>query len=212
MIRIDGNADNNRILSCVFNGYPSATSSNHVGVHADQDSIDNTIISDNIFNDGGYGIALSGYSASYLSSGTEISNNTFTSQGWGGVYLGNQDAPLITGNTVTGAGQRGFELTSCDNGIVVTKNRLSVNSSYGLYFNTSIGGTGLPVARGLIANNFVSGSLQYGMYLYSVTNQDIYHNSVNVTGTGTAMYTYAGSGNSVNVVNNIFSASGGGLA
>ncbi|MBI3364199.1 MAG: right-handed parallel beta-helix repeat-containing protein, partial [Ignavibacteriae bacterium] len=115
IIRLDGDANNNRFMNNVFNGYGPTSSSNHIHIYCNADSLDNTTISGNTFMNNGYGIYLVGVNSSVLSSGLQITNNTFTGQGWGGVYLNYQDAPMVNGNTITGAGQRGIELDNCNN-------------------------------------------------------------------------------------------------
>jgi uncharacterized repeat protein (TIGR01451 family) len=214
MMWLDGGVEDYQMRSCILNGPPSVAGTNQTGIYAYQSLYRNRTITGNTFNYGGYGLYITGLSTNVLSSGTVITSNTFANQGWGGVNLTNQDAPVISGNVVTGAGQRGFELGNCDNGLVVTKNKATVSATYAFYLYNSTGGTGLPVARGLIANNFFvgTGTTSYGVYLYNNVYQDFYHNSINVTSTGAGLYLYAGSGNNMNLVNNIFSASGGGLA
>ncbi|MBD3225304.1 MAG: T9SS type A sorting domain-containing protein, partial [Caldithrix sp.] len=70
--------------------------------------------------------------------------------------------------------------------------------------------------RGLVANNFLtstSTSTVYGIYSNANSNLDIYHNSVHLTrsSNGYALY-QTGSGNDINIVNNIFANLGGGYA
>lgn len=87
-----------------------------------------------------------------------------------------------------------------------------------MYLYLCDGGTGLPTARGLIANNFVSiggNSTAYGIQLYNSTNLDVYYNSVNITSTNISSgrgLTVEGGNSSITVVNNVFANKGGGYA
>ncbi|MBI3364797.1 MAG: DUF11 domain-containing protein, partial [Ignavibacteriae bacterium] len=90
-------------------------------------------------------------------------------------------------------------------------------AGYGIYLYACTGGTGLPTPRGLLANNFVygNGSTTEGIDFYADTYIDVYYNTVHMTYVNIntdAFYEYAGSSNSINVVNNIFANSGGGYA
>lgn len=157
---------------------------------------------------------LASYNNSFQGSGTRVLNDTFLT-GYGGVYLQYQDSPYINYNKVD-ADHRGIELYDCNDSLQVLKNKISVTSSgYGIYLyicdGSEFGG------KGLIANNFVqvgSNSTAYGLYLESSTYQNVYYNSVNITSTYVqgSIGCYPNYGGNLNLVNNIFSAPGGGYA
>ena len=76
---------------------------------------------------------------------------------------------------------------------------------------------GTSSSSGLIANNFIQvegTSYANGIVLNSSNYQDIYYNSVNVTGTSTSSgrALYTSSGGNLNLANNIFTNTGGGYA
>ncbi|RCK73625.1 MAG: 5'-Nucleotidase domain protein [Ignavibacteriae bacterium] len=220
LIKLDGDANNNRILNNILNGVSTTSSStNLIIVYADGDSIDNIKISDNTFNNGSYGVYLSGISTNLQSSGTQITNNTFNNTGYNPILLQYHSGPQINGNTITSStAQRGIEIQNNTGAIQILKNKISINGFYGIYLTNCDGGTGLPTPRGLIANNFITvggTSTAYGIQIYSSTNQDVYHNSVNITGTNATAgrgLSVEGSGSSINIVNNIFANQGGGYA
>ncbi|MBI1804389.1 MAG: right-handed parallel beta-helix repeat-containing protein [Ignavibacteria bacterium] len=106
--------ENLKVQNCMFSGTPSTSSTNNSHIYANQSLHTSLIITNNTFTNGGYGVYLISIS-NVFASGTQITNNTFTGQGWGGVYLNYQDAPMVNGNTITGAGQRGIELDNCNN-------------------------------------------------------------------------------------------------
>jgi len=211
-----GGVEDFRLMNNVLNGTPNASSSaTQALVYATSSLYTSRIITGNTFNNGSYGVGLSGITTTALSAGTQVSNNTFSSQGYYGVYLIYQNAPRVNSNTVTGTNNYyPIYLQNCDNALQVLKNNMTLTNAYGIYLYGCNGALG---AHGLVANNFVSiggTSTAYGITLYSCVNQDIYYNSVNITNTYT--YTRAfdveGSGSGINVVNNIFAHHGGGYA
>jgi len=121
---------------------------------------------------------------------------------------------VITGNTITALSDRGMELTYCNGALVVTKNRISVTNTYGLYMYACTGGTPPGGTPGLIANNFITdfGNSGKAIYSYSNTYQNFYYNSVNALGnTDSRAFEDYGSAN-INLVNNNLAAPAGGYA
>ncbi|MDI6803522.1 MAG: right-handed parallel beta-helix repeat-containing protein, partial [Bacteroidota bacterium] len=219
VIKLDGDANNNRFMNNVLNGVSTTGgSANLIVIYADGDSIDNTTISGNTFVNGSYGVYLDGISPSVLSTGTQITNNTFSGTGYNPIFLRYQIGAQVTGNTISSTtAQRGMEIQSSTGAMQILKNQMSINSGFGIYLYYSDGGTGLPTPRGLIANNFISvggASTAYGIQLYYSTNQDVYYNSVNISSTNTTAgrALSVDGGSSINVVNNIFANPGGGYA
>ena len=198
--------------NCVLNGYAAATSSaNQYLVTGNNTQNDNLLFNDCAFNEGSMGIYLPGLNGSNLSQSNIIQNSTFNSVGYYGIYLQYQNSPQITGNTMS-SGTNGIYLNLCYNEIVVSSNLIECNS-YSLNITSCTGGSDLETAPGLIANNMVYSSNNYGVYLYSCNYQNFYHNSINMTSgnSGTVgFYIYAGSNN--NIVNNNFVHSGWGVA
>jgi len=217
VVRIDGDANNNRLLGNTITGIPTTgASSTLMLVYADGDSIDNTVITGNTFQDGSYGVYLVGISQTVLSGGTQINNNVFTNQGYTPVYLYYHTASQVNGNTVTGNSTYiAIQATYCDSTLQVKNNKISLgNGQYGIYLAYCDGASS---THGLVANNFVSiagNTTAYGITLYNSTNEDLYYNSVYILSTNTnqrALDVEAGGSNN-NIVNNIFANQGGGYA
>jgi len=215
---LDNGVNHFQLSGCVLNGVNTTSSSvNLAMIYSDGNPLrnENKTISNNTFNYGSYGLWLSGYNASNLSSGTVIESNVF-SNNYGGMYVSYQSDLKIRNNEMTGISSYGLNLSYCDNELKITKNKMQVNNSYGIYMTNSDGGTPPVTQRALIANNFIAvgSNSANGIYSYSNTNLDIYHNSINIyasSGTsGRALYLYSGSG--INVVNNILSAPSGAYA
>jgi hypothetical protein len=94
-------------------------------------------------------------------------------------------------------------------GVVIEGNKLAAtNSAHGIYMS-ALTGAGM-----LVANNFVAVTGGAGSGILMNYNQDValYHNSVNVLGTGKAVEPNLGSGNILIMKNNVFAAPGGGHA
>ncbi len=177
------------------------------------------VYDNNTFLNGSYGIYDEGYSTSSLESGTSITNNSFTNQAEGGIYLYYENAPAIIGNTIitstVNTGYTGIYTTYCYNNMKILKNKINIqNGGYGieLYYNTST------LARpALIANNFVyiATGYAYGIYAYYAIYQNIFYNSVNIASSnatgGMAMEVSYGS-SPITITNNIFANSGAGYS
>jgi polyisoprenoid-binding protein YceI len=153
-----------------------------------------------------YGIYLYPSSGS---TGTLIKGNTLTNIVYG-MYVVSHTAPIVDSNTVS-ALYDGINLQTCEGAIRVERNKINVTSGSGLtlnYCNATI------ESPGLVANNFVTVGNSSGISLNSSSYQNIYYNSVNVTGTSSASSAFGtnGGGTDINVVNNVFLNSAGGYA
>ncbi|TLY32992.1 MAG: hypothetical protein E6K56_01870, partial [Ignavibacteria bacterium] len=211
-----GGVEDFQLMNNILNGTPGGSSSTSQAlVYAATSLYTSRAITGNTFNNGGDGVHMNGLSSTVLSGGAQVSNNTFSSQGYYAVDLLYQDAPKVNSNTITGAGTNyGVYLQNCNNALEVLKNKMTLTNAYGVYLYSCVGALG---ARGLVANNFVSiggTSTAYGITLYSSTNQDIYYNSVNIYNTYSVSRAFdlGGSGSGINVVNNIFAHQGTGYA
>ncbi len=222
-IRLREGADNVNILNNVLNGYATTSSSYNLALIYSGGSLgDNRVIVGNTFNNGGHGVYLNTNVSNILSTGTRITNNNFTYQGYRAVYLEDHDAPVVSGNTISTSASAstsytGIYLAYTDNALRIEQNTIdAVNGGYGIYFNYCDGAGG---AQGLTANNSIhvggtsTSASTSGIYLNSSTFQDIYHNSVNMTTPSTATRAISAiNGNNADVRNNIFANSGGGYA
>jgi len=213
-----GGWSNLTIDSVVLSGAPNAGGSANQALIGSSNggTSKSCVINGSTFSNDGFGMYITGLNASALCKNTQITNNTFTNF-YTGINLSYHDSPLVSGNTVTNPSYNGISVDYSSNNIQILKNKITGSSlNYGISLYQSAGGAGFPNLPGLIANNFIANGSTGGVYGFALTytsNINIYHNSVNMTGSSTnstALYFYGGSGN--NLENNIFSCPGGGYA
>ena len=172
-------------------------------------------LSNNHFKNGSYGMYF------YYNYYGLIHGNVFTDQYYMGLRVLYSDYIKITNNIVSTNSTLsyfyGIYTHYCDYSIIITGNQVydsNLSSGVGIYMYRSYSQSSTP---GLIANNFVSlntTSSTYGIYLYYPENINTYHNSVNITGSGSssrALY-YYGYYSGINFLNNIFSNQAGGYS
>ena len=162
---------------------------------------------------------LQGDNSSELAESTEVTGNTFENQYYMGIRLRYQDAPMVSGNSITTNSTRsnfyGMYLEYCDNEMRIDRNRLNnLPNGYGISQYNCDGSEQNP---GGTANNFVhmtGTSNAYGLYESNSSYQAILFNSINVSSSnatnGRAIY--LSSGFEYFIVNNIFSNQGGGYS
>jgi hypothetical protein len=218
VLTFSGNVSNVLIENNRLVGFPNASSSDNLAIISSSgDYLQDIKIKNNQFSGGSYSVYLIGISVQLPASGIEIVDNTISGT-YMGIRLSNMRSPKINSNNFMLSNQAdyGMYLTSCDGEMEIMKNKIIINSGHGIYLNASTGGS-LPLGKpGLIANNFLStgGSNRYGFYFSTLSNQNIYNNSVNIynASTNSRCFYIDGNGSDVNVVNNIFSNKGGGFA
>ena len=165
----------------------------------------------NLITGGDHGIMYRGGTGSYRAPGTEIRDNEITGMYAYGIYLNYLTGTKVEDNTVTmrstsWSGSYTLEMENVEGSVRVTGNRLTGARSTGLRFQFNEGDNANP---GIIANNYIQSSGSYALYFYYNTNQRIYHNSINSTGTGVGLH-YNGTASSNNQIkNNIFKADTG---
>ncbi len=210
-----GNVDNLTLDTCTVSGTPTASSSaNYSIVYGSSAVTRNFTANGTTFNDGGYAIQLVGYNTSITSTNCHITNCTFNNQDYAGIYLQYQTDVVATGNTITNPVSRGIELQYCYGSTQVLYNKITaVNGGNGIYLYQCTGGTGFPTGPGFVANNFIQavGSTN-GIDIYQSNYENVYNNSVNITGGSSTAYYGYNNGATVNVVNNNFANTGGGYA
>ena len=174
----------------------------------------------NIFNNGWYGLNIVGQGVALLVPLMEITNNRFDNQSGGGIQLSFAAAPLIQGNRIltalAGFGYRGISLRRLRNDFKVNENYVTgVTQGQALYLDTCSGDSG---NEALVANNFLQTQgigIVAGIYLSQCASINFYYNTVNVetSGAGNPAFRLNNAGNSaINVKNNIFGNTGGGLS
>lgn len=215
--RIDGKSSNLRFKGVVFDGVEVArTGPNSSTVYFTPSSSKTDIaFEDCEVNNGSTGISKGGMSADAMDTKTSITGTLFFNQYESGLALTNEDAPVLTNNVVstltTFAGFKAINLDNVANNVIISNNIVNAaNGSYGLAMNNCVAqATNL----GQINNNSIAvgGTGEtYGVYLSgSSDNQVLNFNRVKLTINGQqtatqAYYKNTGSGNNINMMNNIF--------
>lgn len=202
---------------------PVTTSSLRVPIYASTTSPNNNItITNNLIKGGYYAIyGRFGTSTTTPANNITIRNNKITDYYYYGIYgyyLNGIDFSQnhISGASSTSSFRYGMYLGYCGSTLagLIEKNYIVNGGSYGLYmFSTSGGGTSTPLN---IRNNMIAGfsgtSTVWGIYSSACNYVNFYFNSVRLnSGTSTSTSAlYIGSGNNINVVNNILSYNGTG--
>ncbi|MCF8296181.1 MAG: T9SS type A sorting domain-containing protein [Saprospiraceae bacterium] len=178
----------------------------------------NNSFKSNHFKNGSYGLFWSGRNISNIESGTQILNNVFENQFYRAMYILYQDAPLISGNSISAASTSSYIGIYCygdANSININSNKISLSEGIGIYLSSCNGTT---TSKSKVYNNFVhissTAAICYGIILFSSTNINTYYNSVNISGTATtsrAIYFNALS-DDLTITNNIFANNAGGYS
>lgn len=216
-VKVDGKASHIAFKSVVFDGVEvTKAGANAAVINFTANAAKSDItIEDCEINNGSIGIAKAGMSAEEADSKTTISGTLFFNQYEAGMALKNEDAPMITNNVVSSLsacpGYKAISLDNATNNVVVSNNIINAtNGTYGLAMNNC---GGKATNMGQINNNSIAvGNTgeAYGLYLSGNTdNQVLNYNRVKLTINGTqasnqAYYRNTGSGNNVNMMNNIF--------
>lgn len=217
-VKVDGKASHLAFKAVVFDGVEvskAGTSAATINFSSSAPKSD-IKIEDCEINNGSIGIAKAGMNADAPDSKTTITGTLFFNQFEAGMALSNEDAPMISNNVVSSlSAHPGFKAISLDNAsnnVVVSNNIINAtNGTYGLAMNNC---GGKATNMGQINNNSIAvgsaGSEAYGLYLSGSTdNQILNYNRVKLTISGAqasnqAYYRNTGSGNNVNMTNNIF--------
>lgn len=251
VIELINGASNCTINACILN-VTDLTSSSAAGVYSNTTLENNITITNNIFNNGYYGIYDRGLSATYEENFV-ITGNTFNNNYYYAISVGYINNPVISYNTinVNSASSTNYALYNYYTNNATIEGNIITNTSasgtgYGIYSAYSDGaqriignkiymsnnGTtygiydyyddGSPGTEGLVANNFiyqgVGTATIYGISVYYSTYQNIYNNSIHITGgsstAGRALYFASGTttASSIRVANNNVVNSGPGYA
>lgn len=216
-VRIDGKSSNLHFKGVVFDGVEVArTGTSSATVYFTPTAPKNDIaFEDCEVNNGSVGIAKGGQSTDAMDTKTSITGTLFFNQYESGLALNNEDAPVITNNVVSTLSNftsfKAINLDNVVNNLVISNNIVNAaNGSYGLAMNNC---GGQATNLGQINNNSIAvggNGETYGVYLSGNTdNQVLNFNRVKLTINGTqtatqAYYKNEGSGNNINMMNNIF--------
>ncbi len=159
-------------------------------------------------NNGSIGLSKSGVSAEDMDTKTSISGNLFFNQTEAGISMGFEDAPEIANNVVSSVGNNtaytAIALNSAANQIIVTKNVINApNGSTGLALTNC---NAQPTNLGQIVNNSIVAGNSGISINGSTDNQILNFNRVklSINGGGKTYYANSGTGNNINMMNNIF--------
>jgi hypothetical protein len=211
---MEGNTDDIVFDNNIFVGAPvNGTNDDLTILYSSNSLFSSRIITNNTFTGGSYGVYFTGLNNNH-SSGLVVRGNDFSSHAYMSARFNNVDGLKLNSNESNKDGYYHYYIDNSNGALEIMKNKL-VGATNGIYLASSTGGNPPVGTRGLISNNFitVTGGNANGIELQNATNQDVYYNSVNViSDNGNARPFYSSNGGSINVVNNIFSNTGGGYA
>lgn len=183
-------------------------------------SMSNIVLEGNRFENGSYGVYLIGIGALIccIDQGNMVINNHFANQYHAAVMLSYQWGPIIENNIIESSSPaNGFGIYTfyADNGLRITKNRISLVNGKGIYVhNTNL--AGVPV--NLVANNFVAiggTSVADGILIENTRWCNIFFNSVNIYNSNISSNAFRINGilSEFNeLYNNVLASPGGGFA
>jgi hypothetical protein len=211
-LRVDGKASNIRFKSVVFNGVEVArTGANSATVYFSSAAPKTDIaFEDCEINNGSSGIYKSGMSSDARDTRTTITGTLFFNQYETALALSNENAPVITNNVVSSLSSyndfKGINLDNVSNNMIVSNNIITIaNGSAGLGLNNCMA----TVTRfGQISNNSIAiggkGTACGILVSGNTDNQVLNFNRVKLANTtNQAYYRNNGSGNNINMMNEI---------
>jgi len=204
-------------------GYASIYNTYCIRSNRDIDSYN--VFKNNHFKNGYIAIEMKGYSPTLMEKGNIFENNIIEGFDIGGLYLMWQDSVIISGNKIENNGATSSSVSvsacyinQCDH-IAVIKNKINLNGTSAFIGLHLVKVKGSSTNRSLIANNFISISGTSTKKWKGITLElshyiDIYYNSFNLTGASSINSSafYQASGNTKNILNNIFVNTSGGYA
>lgn len=159
-------------------------------------------------NNGSIGLSKSGVSAEDMDSKTSITGNLFFNQSETGLSLAFEDAPEVANNVVSSVsnykGYTAIALNAAANQIIVTKNVVNApNGSTGLALTNC---NAQPTSLGQITNNSIVAGNSGISINGNTDNQLLNFNRVklSINASGKTYYANSGTGNNINMMNNIF--------
>lgn len=219
-IAIENGATNITIEGCTLVGnFRGSSSSNYANIYNDGSQLMDVTIRNCTLLGGSVGAYINGSFGS-LHNNLIIEGNIIEPY-YQGMRVEYAENSQIHGNKVTSntfanyTSFYGMYLDELSVGSEVTANTINNREGrYGIYFS---GAQGDSMNRILVANNMIhigGSSTCYGIYMSgSCSNMDVFHNSVNLTNTGSTSRTlyYSGSGSGNKVINNVFANQENGL-
>ncbi|MBL0007202.1 MAG: right-handed parallel beta-helix repeat-containing protein [Saprospiraceae bacterium] len=203
----------NRIQHCAINGInTSGTTNAHSCIYSDGTNTDN-LFQYNTIKHGSYGIQHE-YFSSFVN-GFEVRRNRIENFSAAGLQFAHTSGLQIDGNTIvsTKNATKGIDIYNENDTLAVSNNKLELSSGqYGILLDNIE-----PVsARAHITNNMVyvqhASSAAYGIRAYTLSNTDVIHNTLKVTGPNSANVTLQiDVATQDSIFNNLITAFGGGI-
>lgn len=197
------------LKNCVLNGrgVGSSVSQNHAligSISGNNDNYNNITITNNIFNNGSYGIDIRGNSSSFY---CLVDSNTFVNQSFTPINLEYFDTTTISNNIINSnstVGSFNGIRVSASNELLISSNKISIASYHALYINSC---NGTPTNKGRIINNFISivgtGDSR-GIFLNWSNYIGVYHNNFNIITTNFGQVLTSWYGGNNEALNNNF--------
>ncbi len=219
VIDIKNGSNYAKINNCVIKGRNSNNYDYNSVIYSSGSADSYTSILNNRILNGTYGISFYGASSPSWKKGCTISRNLFENQLTSAIYFYYQDSITVHNNTITtnASASTSFFGIYCQNSgrLTISKNKMAIsNGGYGLYMYYCNNST-----PGNVTNNFIQlgggTGFAYGLYLYYCNYQNIYYNSVHISGSSAAngrALSLGYNNYNCNIKNNIFANSAGGYA
>lgn len=214
-VRLDGPTRNITFKNVVLNGNERpATGANSAVIYSTSNEAKSNIsFEDCEVNNGSVGLYKGG--ASEPDTRTSVTGTLFFNQYESAITLTGENAPVLSNNVIsTVSNYKNYKAISLDkvSGNLVVSNNVvnAVNGTYGLAMNNC---EGLANNFGSVTNNSLNvggSSAMYGLYLTGTTDNIVFNfNRVKLTPGGAsasnqAYYKNTGSGQNINLLNNIF--------
>ncbi len=217
VVNYTNGANYNTLTNCVISGGTGSLTSGALIVSSTSYLNQYNQITNNIIQNGVYGIYYNGKSSSSLAAGIIISNNTISNISSYNIYVKYADAPVISQNTInvlaSSSNTWGIYLHTDINALRVEKNKITGGKGYGIYITTT---AGTASNYALVDNNFIQVTNNTGIYVSSSCSYiKFYYNTINITATISGYYAFyfASSASNLEVKNNIIAnTTGGGYA
>lgn len=217
-IHITNSSDFITVNACSVLTSLTSTSSNYSGIVVSNsntsaltagDNANNLTLSNNYISGGYYGITHYGLTSGY-SNNSVYENNQIIDPYSNGIYIVYSDAPMIKSNLLKMRNGNGSSdalyLSSVDNDAQILNNNIQNFGDYGIYM-TSFNSTN--TLRATVANNMISAvDGLYGIYMPSSKKVNVWYNSVNIGGTGRALYISSTTTSEADIRNNSFAYTG----
>ncbi|MBS1686238.1 MAG: hypothetical protein JSS76_15950 [Bacteroidetes bacterium] len=214
-VRLDGPTRNITFKNVVLNGNERpATGANSAVIYSTSDAAKSNIsFEDCEVNNGSVGLYKGG--AAEADTRTSVTGTLFFNQYESAISLTGENAPVLSNNVIsTVSNYKNYKAISLDKvtgNLIVSNNVVNaVNGTYGLAMNNC---EGLANNFGSVTNNSLNvggSSAMYGLYLTGTTDNIVFNfNRVKLTPGGAsasnqAYYKNTGSGQNINLLNNIF--------